>query len=235
MKLLFVLLALGGVSQLYGLKICERKAPGTLTGNPANCREFYMCRSGRPVLFSCPEKMYFDVASAACGYEALCAANDVNSPQVPLDPLGPEYSPIVADPSRLVPSSGVCLGASPGAIRLDTTGCKSFYQCTRAGPLRFECPAGTLFDSNRILCDAADIVSCAFQPANPTVGGTVASNILSLLCFGKKNGHKISHPTNCERYIVCNGHNKPQELKCAPGTAFNKQRNVCDFKHKVQC
>ncbi|XP_053660215.1 protein obstructor-E-like [Anopheles marshallii] len=235
MKLLFVLLALGGVCQLNGFKICERKAPGTIMGNPANCSEFYMCRSGRPVLFSCPDNMYFDVDSAACGYEAFCTENDVNLDVDPLEPFGPEYSPIVADRSRLVPNSGVCLGASAGAIRLDTTGCKSFFQCTKAGPLRLECPAGTLFDSNRILCDPADIVSCAFAPANPIVGGPVTSNILSLLCHGKKNGHKLAHPTNCERYIVCNGRNKPQELKCPSGTAYNKKRNICDFKHNVEC
>uniref|UniRef100_A0A182YDA1 Chitin-binding type-2 domain-containing protein n=1 Tax=Anopheles stephensi TaxID=30069 RepID=A0A182YDA1_ANOST len=203
-------------------------------GSPTNCSEFYMCRVGRPVLFSCPEHMYFDVDTAACGYEAFCADNDVNLSVDPLEPLGPQYTPIVAEPSRLVPTAGACLGAAAGAIRLDpTSGCSSFFQCTKAGPLRLECPAGTLFDSNRMLCDVADIVSCAFVPTNPVVGGT--SNLLSLLCTGKKNGHKIAHPTNCERYIVCNGRNKPQELKCPPGTAYNKQRSICDFKHNVEC
>uniref|UniRef100_A0A182WF19 Chitin-binding type-2 domain-containing protein n=1 Tax=Anopheles minimus TaxID=112268 RepID=A0A182WF19_9DIPT len=229
MKLLFVLLALGGVCQLHGFQICDRKAPGTITGNPANCREFYMCRSGRPVVFSCPENMYFDSASSACGYKAYCVENNADPEQ------DPQYSPIVAEPSRLVPSSSVCLRASPGAIRADTTGCKSFYQCTMAGPLRLECPAGTLFDTNRMVCDAADIVSCAFAPANPTAGGNSPSNLLALLCFGKKNGHKLGHPTNCERYVVCNGHNKPQELRCPVGTAYNKERNICDFKHNVVC
>ncbi|XP_050080905.1 peritrophin-1-like [Anopheles maculipalpis] len=232
MKLLCVLLAFAGVGQLYGFKICERKAPGTMMGSPTNCSEFYMCRNGRPVLFSCPEHMYFDVDTAACGYEAFCADNDVNLSVDPLEPLGPEYSPIVADPSQLVPTSRVCFGSAAGAIRLDTAGCSSFFQCTRAGPLRLECPAGTLFDSNRMLCDAADIVSCAFAPPKPNTG---TSNLLTLLCFGKKNGHKIAHPTKCERYVVCNGRNKPQELTCPPGTAYSKQRNICDFAHNVEC
>uniref|UniRef100_A0A6E8W5J0 Chitin-binding type-2 domain-containing protein n=1 Tax=Anopheles coluzzii TaxID=1518534 RepID=A0A6E8W5J0_ANOCL len=219
-------------------QICDRMAPGTIMGSPTNCSEFYMCRNGRPVLFACPENMYFDVDTSACGYEAFCADNDVDFEQDPYEPPVPEYRPIEANPSQLVPTqTSVCRGAAPGAVRTDTTGCSAFYQCTKAGPLRLECPAGTLFDSNRLVCDAADIVSCAYAPPKPSIGGggTGSGNLLEILCFGKKNGYKFAHPTNCARYVVCNGRNKAQEFTCPTGTAYNKQRKICDFTHNVEC
>uniref|UniRef100_A0A182PL69 Chitin-binding type-2 domain-containing protein n=1 Tax=Anopheles epiroticus TaxID=199890 RepID=A0A182PL69_9DIPT len=235
MKLLVVLLALGGFGALYGFKICDRKAPGTIMGSPTNCSEFYMCRDGRPVLFACPENMYFDVDTAACGYEAFCADNDVDFSQDPYEPPVQEYSPIETNPSQLVTGQSLmCRGAPVGAIRADMTGCSAFYQCTKVGPLRLECPAGTLFDSNRMLCDPADIVSCAYAPP-PKPPAPSAGNMLELLCYGKKNGYKFAHPTNCARYVVCNGNNRAQEFTCPSGTAYNKLRKICDFTHNVEC
>uniref|UniRef100_A0A182Q0V0 Chitin-binding type-2 domain-containing protein n=1 Tax=Anopheles farauti TaxID=69004 RepID=A0A182Q0V0_9DIPT len=250
MKLLLLVLAVGGVVQLQALQVCEQQAPGTIVGSPTNCSEFYMCRSGRPVLFACPYDMYFDVDTSACGYEAFCAENDVEPDWDPSRPLGPEYPPILTGPSQLVPGSGVCRGASIGSIRLDATGCSAFYQCTKAGPLRLECPIGTLFDSNRLLCEAADLTSCAYVPVKPIApapsvpqlpgpshsnNGDELAHLLDVLCYGKKNGEKQAHPIKCDQYFLCNGRNKAQVLKCPQGTAYNKKRKVCDFTYNVSC
>uniref|UniRef100_A0A182NPL8 Chitin-binding type-2 domain-containing protein n=1 Tax=Anopheles dirus TaxID=7168 RepID=A0A182NPL8_9DIPT len=231
--------------------VCEQKAPGTMLGSPTNCSEFYMCRTGRPVLFACPVDMYFDVDTSACGYEAFCAENDVLPDQDLTRPPGPQYTPIVAEPARLQANSGVCRGASTGSVRVDSTGCSAFFQCTKVGPLRLECPIGTLFDSNRMVCEAADLTSCAYAPVKPLApapslplipqqpqqpaAGDELGKLLDAMCYGKKNGEKHAHPVNCSQYFLCNGRNKAQVLKCPNGTAYNKKRKICDFAHNVSC
>uniref|UniRef100_A0AAG5DIF4 Chitin-binding type-2 domain-containing protein n=1 Tax=Anopheles atroparvus TaxID=41427 RepID=A0AAG5DIF4_ANOAO len=233
MKQFLLFLACVGISQVYGVQVCNQKAPGTFEASPLNCNEFFMCRPGRPVLFSCPKNMYFDVASSSCGHQALCAGHDASLGNG--EGIGPEYTPIETNPSRLVASSTACHGAPVGAVRLDTTGCRAFYQCTKAGPLRLECPVGTLFDSNRMFCEAADVASCAFEQNTGPSMGSGAGNLLNLLCVGKKVGTKYGHPTNCTQYFLCNGRNVAQLFTCPRGTAYHKERKVCDFANNVNC
>ncbi|KFB49924.1 AGAP011416-PA-like protein [Anopheles sinensis] len=233
MKQFLLVLAFVGIAQVNGAQLCERKAPGSFVANPLNCKEFFMCRTGRPVQFSCPSGMSFDVSSGTCGYRALCAEKNP-SLEGGDDWLGPEYTPIEANPSRLMSSSSVCQGAAIGAIRVNTQSCKTFYQCSKDGPVRLECPTGTLFDSNRKFCEVADIASCAFGQNTPAPS-TGSSNLKEVLCTGQKVGVKFAHPTDCHQYFVCNGRNSGQSLTCPRGTAYNRNRNVCDFAHNVNC
>ncbi|XP_058128271.1 probable endochitinase [Anopheles ziemanni] len=236
MKQFLLVLAFVGISQVNGAQLCERKGLGAFEANPLNCQEFFMCRKGRPVQFTCPQSMFFDVASGTCGYRALCAEKtpSLGGDDDWSEAIGPEYTPIEANPSRLMASSPVCQGAAIGAIRVDTRGCKTFFQCSKDGPVRFECPSGTLFDSNRKYCEAADIASCSFGQNTPAPS-TGSSNLKEVLCTGKKVGAKFAYPTDCHKYFVCDGRNSGQILTCPRGTAYNRDRNVCDFAHNVHC
>ncbi|XP_053678788.1 peritrophin-1-like [Anopheles nili] len=240
MKSLVLLLALAGIAQLHGFKLCEEREPGAFVGNPANCSEFYMCRSGRPVLFTCPTDMYFDVDSASCGHEAFCAENELSSEEVA--ELSSGFTPIVAVPPRLEYESSICRGATPGKIRTDPKGCEAFYQCTKIAPLRFSCPAGTLFDSKRLVCEATDKAFCLVAPVTTAPpshssgsGGSSISSLLDVMCHGKQNGMKFSHPINCRQYFLCNGRDRAVLMNCPPGTAYHKTRKVCDFAQFVTC
>ncbi|XP_058055077.1 peritrophin-1-like [Anopheles bellator] len=211
-------------------QLCNLKKHGALVRNPRNCAEFFMCRpGGRPVRFSCPTGMSFDTARNSCGF-GWSVCNDSGWTGVE-DPVG-QYDPIATNPSLLDPLSGVCNGAPTGSLRPWRTGCSGFYQCSTVGSIQFECPVGTLFDSNRLYCEAADLASCDVEPER--VPGP-AGNLLDVMCFGKRVGVKYAHPLNCSQYFQCDGRNKALLFNCPRGTAYDKVRRVCGFTNTVVC
>ncbi|XP_050094527.1 probable endochitinase [Anopheles aquasalis] len=235
---LLTVLVVAGASVAQGFKLCNQKAPGTFVRDPLHCGEFFMCRDGRPVRFSCPAGMNYDANTNTCGYGVFCDNNDL-SWQLDESDLQTQYVPIETNPPLLDAVSGVCLGARLGSIRPDTKGCEAFYQCAGAGAIRFECPAGTAFDSNRLYCEVIDIASCQYAPQQQQQQQQQPpqqpSNLLHVLCFGKQIGLKYPHPMNCSQYVQCDGRNKAILFNCPRGTSYDRVRKVCGFSNSVSC
>lgn len=226
--------------------------------NPENCVEFFMCRPGRAIQFSCPEHTRFNVAIQACdpATTVLCRPGKL--------PLDTEYTPIKAAPSTIQHTNTACIGQLGSVLLPHATSCSMFYQCSPNGVIAFECPAGTLFDANRRYCERSDMVSCQSSPIAPPTFPEIPmlpqvpilpptipevpvmpqipalppvdmdEYILSL-CNGKPQGYKVRNPFNCRQYVHCNSMDRSRIFTCAAGTAFDEARATCDWERNVQC
>ncbi|XP_053685673.1 probable endochitinase [Sabethes cyaneus] len=239
MKTIVVLYALFGA--VFGNSlICRNYQNGALLPNPENCAEFFMCRPGRAVRFTCPQFTKYNAAIQACDptLAVRCKPGKL--------PVDNEYTPITALPSQIEHTNTACINQPMAKLLPNPTDCGSFYQCSPTGVIRFECPAGTLFDSNRLYCERSDITSCTIfipempmlpihpiLPPNPIVPET--EDALLRRCRGQPEGSKIRNPFNCRQYIHCLSGNRSRIFDCPAGTAFDEQRTACDWERNVKC
>ncbi|XP_058832922.1 peritrophin-48-like [Topomyia yanbarensis] len=236
MKSLILLVAVLAVVHGNSL-ICRNYRAGALLPNPENCAEFFMCRPGRAVRFTCPDNTKYNAAIQACDptMAVRCKPGKL--------PVDIEYTPITAQPSVIEHTNTACINKPVATLLSNPRECNSFYQCSPTGVIVFECPAGTLFDSNRRYCERSDVASCQFLPQLPMPilpeypGIIIPENEDQVLmrCRGQREGAKIRHPTNCRQYIHCSSLNRSQVFTCPAGTAFDELRMTCDWERNVKC
>ncbi|XP_076383421.1 peritrophin-1-like [Megalopta genalis] len=58
------------VAQVAAVKECppQNGQNVTLLPNPANCKTYFSCETGHPVLMPCPEGLYFDPILSVCDW-----------------------------------------------------------------------------------------------------------------------------------------------------------------------
>ncbi|XP_058462075.1 peritrophin-48-like [Malaya genurostris] len=235
MKSFIVLVAAIAVAHGNSL-ICRNYQPGALLPNPESCAEFFMCRPGRAVRFTCPENTLFNTVIQACDptFTVRCKLGKL--------PLDTEFTPITALPSVIEHTNTACINHPIATLLPNPNECSRFYQCSPTGVIAFECPAGTLFDTNRRYCERSDIASCQFLPQLPPMIPEVPSVVIpdyedyiQKRCRGHRDGAKIRHPVNCNQYIQCSSLNRSQVISCPQGTAFDEQMTTCDWERNVKC
>ncbi|XP_055628896.1 probable endochitinase [Toxorhynchites rutilus septentrionalis] len=211
--------------------ICRNYRSGALIPNPENCSEFFMCRPGRAVKFSCPRNTRFNPVIRAC--DTNTAVRCIPG-QLPVDN---EYTPINAAPSVIELGNSACVNQRIASLLPNTRSCSTFHQCSSVGVITFECPPGTLFDANRLYCERSDTASCLIVPEIPIlpIPPDFIDTEIHRRCIGQREGTKIRNPLNCRQYIHCSSGNRFQVFDCPPGTAFNEQQMVCDWERNVQC
>nr|XP_029732151.1 peritrophin-1-like [Aedes albopictus] len=241
MKLFLVLAAV--IAAVHGNSlICRNYRSGALVPNPENCSEFFMCRPGRAIQFSCPPYTRFNVAIQACDptNAVICKPGKL--------PVDVEYTPIRAQPSVIEHTNTACIGKQGILLLANPSSCSSFYQCSPTGVIAFECPAGTLFDANRKYCERSDIASCLsapvvppnypdvpVMPELPALPPAAVEDQILQRCNGYPQGHKLRHPFNCRQYIQCSTMDRSRIFTCPTGTAFDEARATCDWERNVKC
>ncbi|XP_058053374.1 probable chitinase 10 [Anopheles bellator] len=227
--------------------------PGQLVPNPMNCKEFFMCRSGRTILFSCPDNTLFNPRTLACDM-----TNRVHCEWGTL-PDNVINSAIKANPSQIEHTVTACINQPIAMLLPNVQDCQRFYQCSATGAIAFQCPHGTNFDAWRKTCLEAGDAICGtvsqpnpplvppvivppivmppaiLPPTLPVVPPTNNQNSLQMLCRGKPLGAMIRNPANCREFVRCVGTNQLRLTECPVGTAFDDVRNVCDWSQNVKC
>ncbi|XP_065089412.1 peritrophin-1-like [Ochlerotatus camptorhynchus] len=241
MKSFIVLVAVIAVVHGNSL-ICRNYRSGALVPNPENCAEFFMCRPGRAVQFTCPQNTKFNAAIQACD-----PTNVVRCKPGRL-PLDIEYTPILALPSVIEHTNTACIGKQIATLLANPRSCSSFYQCSPTGVIAFDCPVGTLFDANRKYCERNDIASCLnapvvppnfpeipVMPQLPALPPIVVEDHILKRCDGQRQGTQIRHPFNCNQYVQCSTEGRSKVFTCPQGTAFDEARATCDWERNVKC
>ncbi|XP_058117161.1 probable endochitinase [Anopheles ziemanni] len=237
------------------------KGPGELVPNPINCQEFFMCRTGRVILFSCPANTLFNPRTLACD-----STNKVRCEFGSL-PNNVLTSALKAAPAQIEHTVTACINRPISTLLPNPTDCSRFYQCSVTGSIGFECPLGTLFDTQQKLCVERNDAICGTvaQPNPPTIPIQPPSlpivpptlpivppalpivppvapippnsdlNSLQMLCRGKPVGTKVRNPTNCREFVNCIGSNTLRYTTCPSGTAFDDVRKTCDWVQNVKC
>uniref|UniRef100_A0A182NPL7 Chitin-binding type-2 domain-containing protein n=1 Tax=Anopheles dirus TaxID=7168 RepID=A0A182NPL7_9DIPT len=233
------------------------KTSGELVPNPINCKQFFMCRTGRTILFTCPDNTLFNPRTLACDStnKVRCEPGDI--------PTNILTSSLKAEPSRIDHTVTACINRPVSTLLVNTADCSRFYQCSVTGAINFQCPSGTLFDSRRKMCVERELAICGTvadpnppllppQPILPPSLPIVPQpqplpqplpqpqppsnlNSLQMLCRGKPLGAKIRNPTNCMEYVNCVGTTVLRFITCPTGTAFDDVRKICDWVQNVKC
>ena len=102
---------------------------GTLTPDPRNCSQYYICLDGGTLLpQSCGEDEYYDYIGQTC----VSGASGLSSCFSFCDPC-----------------ESYCVESG---IFPDPTDCRSYYSCTPPSITHFTCAAGTHFDADLLTC-----------------------------------------------------------------------------------
>ncbi|XP_055599528.1 uncharacterized protein LOC129748798 [Uranotaenia lowii] len=260
MKAFIVLAAVLAVASGNSL-ICRNYRSGALIPNPENCAEFFMCRPGRAIKFTCPQFTRFNPSLMACDPTSAVVCKPGHLP------LDLEFTPINAGPSVIEHTNPICVDKNMRILLANPNTCNNFYQCSPTGAIAFSCPPGTLFDANRLYCERADLASCSAAilpeipvmpelptfpevpiipqlpevpvvpeiPVMPEIPAIVDDTYVIMRCRGQREGARFRHPTDCRRYIVCSNMGRSQIFSCPANLAFNTALNACDWERNVKC
>ena len=130
--------------------------------------------------------------------------------------------------------------------------CRRFLNCWNGRGHIQTCAPGTVFNYRTMECDRPDKVDCGALSAlgaqkiqqiqqqsasnSPNRSGRlldIASERVEVLCPHGIEGLQ-PHPHDCSKFINCaNGNVHLQQ--CGPGTAYDANKMICDYKEKVNC
>lgn len=127
--------------------------------------------------------------------------------------------------------------------------CRRFLNCWHGRGHIQTCSVGTVFNPETLECDRPDKVKCEaalgqIQAASGQLKQSapkyragrltdINTDAVDILCSPDAQGLQ-PHPSDCTKFVNCaNGNVHIQD--CGPGTAFDKNMKVCDFRHKVDC
>ncbi|XP_049298851.1 probable endochitinase [Anopheles funestus] len=232
---------------------------GELVPNPMNCKQFFMCRTGRTILFTCPDNTLFNPRTLACDSTNKVRCEPGNLPTNILT------SSLKAEPSRIEHTVTACINQPVSMLLPNTADCSRFYQCSITGAINFLCPAGTLFDARRKVCVEREAAVCGtvalpnppllpqqpilppslpivppslpiLPPSLPIVPQPPSNlNSLQMLCRGKPLGAKVRNPVDCAEYVTCIGTTTLRYTRCPIGTAFDDMAKICNWVQNVKC
>ena len=111
--------------------------------------------------------------------------------------------------------------------------CAKYYLCFNGDQIPLSCADGLHWSTDNEVCVDKKKAGCDFEDEEE-------DDIESCPAEGVK---QISHPDNCEKFILCVGGNKFQR-NCAPGLHFSRKSRTCEaadvagcknFDNKLEC
>lgn len=104
--------------------------------------------------------------------------------------------------------------------------CAQFYRCANGYRSTFDCPGGTLFDSNLKVCNWAAQVTCTSGSSGSSSSSTSGT------CTSAKDLTQV--PGNCSNFYRC-ANGILYEQSCPGGTKFDNRLKVCNWPDQVTC
>ncbi|KAH8315278.1 hypothetical protein KR074_003178, partial [Drosophila pseudoananassae] len=125
-------------------RICAGKKDGVMLSKKNSCGEYFVCKSRKPQLRSCPDQQQFSPTRRRCmkASEAKC----VVSGQDRLD--GPPIT------------GGLCAEEKENSLAAHQSDCGKFLLCSNMMFLVMDCPTGLHFNVASSRCDYPKIAQC---------------------------------------------------------------------------
>ncbi|KAK4296344.1 hypothetical protein Pmani_031150 [Petrolisthes manimaculis] len=128
--------------------------------DPSNCREYYECTTGLPVLRECARGLVFDEFTGTCQWQSAgFRSGCVDRVHVLADGFScPNSTQIHTNGQELDHKRYV-----------NPNDCRFFYVCQDGkDPREVGCPQGTVFNGEKLICDAPEnVLECAnYYPAD---------------------------------------------------------------------
>ncbi|XP_077286905.1 peritrophin-1-like [Arctopsyche grandis] len=121
---------------------------GELLPHETSCNMFYICASGKPAEFQCPENLEFNPITKQCDWPESSGCGERFEAVPPCNPPGAPICPphVVNKPAVYLPHENDC---------------RKFYQCDWEVPHKHTCPEGLHFSVANSVCDYPERAQCA--------------------------------------------------------------------------
>jgi len=256
-----------GVSA-FGVEASAACEPG-IHPHETDCSKYYQCDHGHQFEDqSCPEGLLFNPELLVCDWpeNVECGSSDNGYFKCVWDCKKDSkpwnwwkcYGNCKSNTFTAPVDAEEC---APG-VHAHESECNTFYMCDHGHRFPDQtCPEGLLFNSELLVCDWPENVTCPEQPTDPTEGYLECvwdckkeskpwnqwkcypkcwmSTIMNPTGYGVEyeacEPGVHAHETDCDKYYQCDhGHRWPDQ-DCPEGLLFNADLLVCDWPENVSC
>ncbi|GJQ76556.1 hypothetical protein Trydic_g2254, partial [Trypoxylus dichotomus] len=170
-KIFLVLLLQCLLPLVYGepLGTCPVEDVGELVYLPdqSDCTQFFKCDNGVPVLFTCPDGLYFNPTINICDFPQDSGCDTSNVP-VETNPPDEQTEPAAEEPTEGpdVPDYDVPIGDCPSVESENATllahayDCGRYFECAFGVPVLMYCPEGLHYNIELCVCDYPQGANC---------------------------------------------------------------------------
>lgn len=227
--------------------------------DPDNCGNYFLCFGGQPIQLSCADGLHWSVENELCmeKKEAGCKKFDDDVEQCPDDgiksishPDNCEKYVLCVFGSRIkrncppglhfsretkscaAPKVAECKATTLICPEEDDLGnlvflpnkedCSMYYVCLGGKPIPLACGDGRHWSTRENTCLKKSEAKCEFEDDE---------GVEQCPEIGMK---QISHPDNCEKYILCFGGIRIKR-NCPPGFHFSRDSRMCMAAKKAGC
>lgn len=230
-----------------------------------DCAKYYQCDHGhRFDDQSCPDGLLFNPELLVCDWpeNVECATSDNGYFKCVWD-CKQDNKPWnwwkcyggCRSNSYTAPAEADCAAG----IHAHETECDTFYQCDHGHRFPDQtCPEGLLFNSDLLVCDWPENVTCPEKPEDPTEGYLQCvwqckqdskpwnwwkcypscwdRAIMSPIGYAAECEAGIhAHETECDKFYQCDHGHRFEDQDCPEGLLFNSELLVCDWPENVTC
>ncbi|XP_065076078.1 uncharacterized protein LOC135699719 [Ochlerotatus camptorhynchus] len=189
---------------------CEGAENYSMLRNDFYCYRYYQCIDEVAYPMICRPGRWFDFERQVCDVSA--------NVQCELRP---------GNPGPIVPTPGICIGATNGRFERNWNHCNQYYLCVDEVGYPQICPDGLWFDENRQSCDRPENVYCPLGASTPAP--TPESR-----CYGALDLSFVSNDYYCYRFFQCwNG--VPYPMICSGELWFSEEHQECRPQSEVSC
>ncbi|XP_011290630.1 uncharacterized protein LOC101896627 isoform X2 [Musca domestica] len=211
-----------------------------------DCRRFLNCWKGRGHIQSCSVGTVFNPETLECDRpdKVKCAAGLVGSHVAGKTTQGHLTQTATTSTNRAgryiddttESVDMLCPSGSQG-LEPHPADCTKFINCANGNVHVQQCGPGTAFSIPMKVCDFKEKVDCSGRSeatAEVHVHSTQAKADRSQVKCPSGASGLYPHPYDCTKFLQCsNGITYIQD--CGPGTGFDSNLKVCDYKEKIHC
>ncbi|XP_061402940.1 uncharacterized protein LOC133338851 [Musca vetustissima] len=202
-----------------------------------DCRRFLNCWKGRGHIQSCSVGTVFNPETLECDRpdKVKCGAGLTGSYTATKTTHG-QLAQSTQRAGRYIDDATesvdmLCPSGSQG-LEPHPADCTKFINCANGNVHVQECGPGTAFSIPMKVCDFKDKVDCTGRGGTAEVHSHVQDKS-QVKCPAGASG-LYPHPYDCTKFLQCaNGITYIQD--CGPGTGFDSNLKVCDYKEKIHC
>ncbi|CAH0588142.1 unnamed protein product [Chrysodeixis includens] len=225
-----------------------------------HCNKYYQCSNGKPVAIRCPPGLLYNPYTVTCDWPYNVDCGDRVIPDSDEDSSASESDEVDGgndndgtcncNPEE---APAICAADGSSGVLIAHENCNQFYQCANGVPVALKCPANTLYNPYKEICDWADNVECGNRvipdpddddndsgsdndnsgPDNNQPINDDPSQAPAICADSGADGVLVAHE-NCNQYYICSA-GEPLAMLCSNGLLFNPINGACDWPQNVNC
>uniref|UniRef100_A0A182WEN5 Chitin-binding type-2 domain-containing protein n=1 Tax=Anopheles minimus TaxID=112268 RepID=A0A182WEN5_9DIPT len=235
--------------------ICRGVVDGTVLAHPNECDSYISCQGGISNANKCPTgeilnaqaqfcapgnpdtcefypltTMCRNMTSGAiyplsndCTQFAVCNSGESSTMKCPIGQIlhAPSRSCRPGNTETCEFIESVCQDQPDGTVIAHPSLCGIFISCQAGEIMIRSCPNREILRPDTQVCVPGNSLTCEFEP-------------LQKMCIGQINSANFPHPTDCDKFVVCQGQNVLIQ-NCPSGSVYNAVSRSCAPGNESTC